>query len=55
MESDSDEEILKQTFSVQEKLQSPKFPMYFVKELKGEETNLEYFQKYEILFFYIDG
>ena len=45
IESDSDEEGHKQTFSVHEKLQSPKFPMYFVKELRGDELNLEYFQR----------
>ena len=45
MESDSDEEGHKQTFSVAEKLASPKFPKYFVKELKGEEVSLEYFQR----------
>jgi hypothetical protein len=45
MESDSDEETHKQTFSVQDKLQSSKFPMYFVKELRGDEVCLEYFQR----------
>lgn len=46
MESDSDEEGNRQTFSVMEKLQdNVKFPKYFIKELKGEEVNLEYFQR----------
>ena len=45
LESDSDDEGHKQTFSVQDKLASPKFPKYFVKELRGEEVTLEYFQR----------
>ena len=44
-DSDEEEETLKQTFSVQEKLRSSKFPQFFVKELKGEEVTVEYFQR----------
>jgi len=44
-DSDSDEETLKQTFSVQEKLTSPNFSMFFVREVRGEEVTVEAFQR----------
>ena len=46
-DSDSEEEG-KQSFSLHEKLTSKKFPeyrQYFVKDLKGDEVNLAYFQR----------
>lgn len=45
LDSDSDEEVLKQTFNVLEKLACPRFAQYFVKELLGEELQLSYFQR----------
>ena len=48
LDLDSDEEGCKQTFNLEEKLASTKFPQYlryFVKELKGDEVDLLYFQR----------
>jgi hypothetical protein len=44
-DSDEDEDVLKQTFNVMDKLASPKFPMYFVKEMNGDEVTVETFQR----------
>ncbi len=46
LESDSDEEThYRQTFDVQEKLESAKFPQYFVREMRGDEVTIAYFQR----------
>ena len=48
LDSDSDDEGGRQNFNLEDKLNSTRFPMYlqyFVKELKGEEVNIAYFQK----------
>ncbi len=45
MDSDEEEDTLKQTFSVMDKLACPKFSAFFVRELRGEEANVEYFQR----------
>jgi len=47
-DSDSEDDG-KQSFNLSEKLSSKKFPeyrQYFVKDLKGEEVNLAYFQRF---------
>ena len=44
--SDEEDDTLKQTFDVQEKLKNTKkFAQFFVKELEGEQVNLAYFQR----------
>lgn len=48
LDSDSDEDGSRQNFSLEEKLNSTRFPsylQYFVKELNGDEVTLAYFQK----------
>ena len=45
---DSDEEVCKQNFNIEEKLASSKFPQYlryFVKELPGDQVDLLYFKR----------
>ncbi len=42
---EDDDHMMRQTFSVHDKLQSPRFPQYFVKEILGNEVTVEYFQR----------
>ena len=39
--SDDEDEAFVHTFDVQEKLKSKSFPKFFIKEMKGEEGELE--------------
>ena len=48
LDSDSDDDAGRQNFNLDDKLNSTRFPKYmqlFVKELKGDEVTLSYFQK----------
>ena len=48
LDSDSDDDAGRQNFNLDDKLNSTRFPKYmqlFVKDLKGDEVTLAYFQK----------
>ncbi len=48
LDSDSDDEGNRQSFNLEDKLNSTRFPQYlqyFVKELTGDEVNLSYLQR----------
>ena len=42
---EDEEEVFTNKFDINEKLKSDKFAKYFVQEMKGEDVNLEHFQK----------
>ena len=42
---EDEEETFSNNFNIQEKLKSSKFSKFFIQEMRGEEVNLEHFQK----------
>ncbi len=51
VDSDDEDDGFRQTFDVVEKLLSPKFLSLFVKEIRGDEVTLDYFQRFVHVFF----